>query len=543
MSSISDFLTGKLLVTNPAFAHMYFKNMQDNQFASQQQGVGSVLSNAIGSDPTGFAAPQQQQQVPMQENVSQAQPQQQYDFGPYTDAILAAAQQTGLDPNEIYQIAVRESGMDPNAQSPTGPQGIMQLSAAAAKDVGLDPDERFNPVKNILAGANYFKSLKEEFGDKAHLAYHDGPTAVRNGHASEEGLRYNASFSEPIFGQPHQLQMQAQGGSKFLPRPTIGGEGLLADDMDPVRRSYYHFIKKLVDSGDPYAIEMAQKLFEQQQEYALKSIDPTDTQKNMALTNLVPGSPEFSSAVLASMTKPATQINMGDSWRPSILTPSEQENFLGRTFAKGEPQPRWDKNGDIKVGAPQGTTEDQGKAAQFAAGLTSALNNILSAPSKSFDIAKNPRDFAGSILEDTGIPGISAIGTSMQSEAQQLYGQSKKEAIINLTHAMTGSGFSSDEEKMKTIAYIPNWGDSEPARLQKTSSLAVQLESLVHRAGAQATPELREAAKVVRQKLDSMVTAAKVKPSAPVQQQQAPVPVQQQMPALPSLPDGWSWSE
>src|SRR5580692_5452685 len=50
----------------------------------------------------------------------------------------AAGQRSGLPPTLIEAIAYLESWGDPKAESPTGPKGIMQISAATARTMGLN---------------------------------------------------------------------------------------------------------------------------------------------------------------------------------------------------------------------------------------------------------------------------------------------------------------------------------------------------------------------------------------------------------------------
>lgn len=105
------------------------------------------------------------------------------------NAIQSASNDTGLDPRVIKQVAIHESSLNPNAVSPTGPQGVMQLSHAAAVDSGINPDQRFNPEINISGGARYYKQQQDRFGkDRAYSAYHDGPSSVSSGKPiSKEG--------------------------------------------------------------------------------------------------------------------------------------------------------------------------------------------------------------------------------------------------------------------------------------------------------------------------------------------------------------------
>lgn len=97
----------------------------------------------------------------------------------FQDVISQAAQATGLDPRLIRAVAERESGMDPQAVSSAGAQGLMQLMPGTARDLGVQ--NSFNPAENALGGARYLKEMLSQFGGNLSLAlaaYNAGPDAV-----------------------------------------------------------------------------------------------------------------------------------------------------------------------------------------------------------------------------------------------------------------------------------------------------------------------------------------------------------------------------
>ena len=93
--------------------------------------------------------------------------------------IQRAAQENGLDPEQLRALIGIESGGDPNAVSPKGAMGMMQLMPGTAREMGVtDPND---PEQNINGGAKYFRQQVDRFGDPelAAAAYNAGPGAVQ----------------------------------------------------------------------------------------------------------------------------------------------------------------------------------------------------------------------------------------------------------------------------------------------------------------------------------------------------------------------------
>jgi len=97
-----------------------------------------------------------------------------------TALITQSAQDYNLDPSLVLAIAQRESGLNANAVSTAGAQGIMQLMPATARSLGVT--NPFDPAQNIPAGTRYLSQLINQFsGDivKGVAAYDWGPTSVQ----------------------------------------------------------------------------------------------------------------------------------------------------------------------------------------------------------------------------------------------------------------------------------------------------------------------------------------------------------------------------
>ena len=84
-----------------------------------------------------------------------------------------------------------ESRFRPDARSPKGAVGLLQVMPATAAILRLDASD---PAANVLAGARFLRAMLDRFGamDVALAAYNAGPAAVERagGAPSGETLRY-----------------------------------------------------------------------------------------------------------------------------------------------------------------------------------------------------------------------------------------------------------------------------------------------------------------------------------------------------------------
>ncbi|MGD9000118.1 MAG: membrane-bound lytic murein transglycosylase MltF [Granulosicoccaceae bacterium] len=81
----------------------------------------------------------------------------------YRKKFEAAAQKYGLDWSLLAAQAYQESHWRPHARSPTGVRGIMMLTLATAKEVGIK--SRLNVEQSIRGGARYLARLRDRLPD------------------------------------------------------------------------------------------------------------------------------------------------------------------------------------------------------------------------------------------------------------------------------------------------------------------------------------------------------------------------------------------
>lgn len=106
---------------------------------------------------------------------------------PYQGSVGELEASYSLPAGLIYGVMRQESAFDPDAQSPVGARGLMQLmpttASAAAKEASIEytADDIATPHVNMKIGAFYLSKLLKTFDGSLPLAvaaYNAGPTAV-----------------------------------------------------------------------------------------------------------------------------------------------------------------------------------------------------------------------------------------------------------------------------------------------------------------------------------------------------------------------------
>lgn len=109
-----------------------------------------------------------------------------------------AARRYSIDPRLLIAVARQESRFRPDAVSPAGARGVMQLMPATAAWLGVK--NAFDPRQNICGGAKYLKMLLDTFNGDISLslaAYNAGPGAVKKYRGSppyRETMKYVAAI-------------------------------------------------------------------------------------------------------------------------------------------------------------------------------------------------------------------------------------------------------------------------------------------------------------------------------------------------------------
>ena len=125
----------------------------------------------------------------------------------YSSQVLAAAQETSVDPALIHAVISVESGYNPAARSHAGAVGLMQLMPQTAERYGVT--NRLDPEQNIRGGARYLRDLKGMFSNNLQLvlaAYNAGENAVMKYGRRIPPYRETIAYVPKVMGHYKQLQ-------------------------------------------------------------------------------------------------------------------------------------------------------------------------------------------------------------------------------------------------------------------------------------------------------------------------------------------------
>lgn len=100
----------------------------------------------------------------------------------YSSLIAQAALDYGVDEKLLHAVIQAESAYNPDARSPVGAVGLMQLMPGTAERYGVRAEDRTDPAESIKGGARYLRDLLDMFGSDVRLAvagYNAGENAVK----------------------------------------------------------------------------------------------------------------------------------------------------------------------------------------------------------------------------------------------------------------------------------------------------------------------------------------------------------------------------
>lgn len=125
-----------------------------------------------------------------------------------TRTILAEAKAANLDPLLVLAVIHVESMFDPDALSPVGAVGLMQLLEPTMEEelkrTGHEKAEPNDPIANVKAGVRYLRRMVKKFGevDVALMAYNAGPGRI------VQYLRDQGAIPERFYEYPERVNRE-----------------------------------------------------------------------------------------------------------------------------------------------------------------------------------------------------------------------------------------------------------------------------------------------------------------------------------------------
>jgi membrane-bound lytic murein transglycosylase D len=122
----------------------------------------------------------------------------------YEPMIRAKLKAGGL-PEDMYYLALVESGFDPHAYSRAAAVGMWQFMTSTARDMGMRVDwwvdERRDPIRSTAGAVRFIRGLRDQFGSLylAAAAYNGGPGRVSRGLARYADDLENTAGDDAFF--------------------------------------------------------------------------------------------------------------------------------------------------------------------------------------------------------------------------------------------------------------------------------------------------------------------------------------------------------
>ena len=182
----------------------------------------------------------------------------------YTNYTRQRAAELGLDPNLAHALMLAESSGNPNAVSPVGATGLLQLMPDTARQLGVDPR---NPYQNIDGGLRYLKQNIDKYGIAGGLAaYNAGPGRVQKTDNFNQLPAETRNYVPKVMNMAADIAEKQQGTApKTLDIPTLMSgleKAKAAQDADSVKeingllmQKYQGALQKAQAANDAEAVQ------------------------------------------------------------------------------------------------------------------------------------------------------------------------------------------------------------------------------------------------------------------------------------------------
>jgi soluble lytic murein transglycosylase-like protein len=162
------------------------------------------------------------------------------------EMVNQSAKAHDVDPLLVHSIIQVESNYNPNAVSPKGAEGLMQLMPPTARMLGVG--NSFDPGENIEAGVKYLKQLQDIYKDDrlALAAYNAGPGAVNKFKGTVPPYPETQKYVESVgkrYGEARKASLEKASEQKEAVTHTAQGTEVGA----PTAEERYSKLEQFVD--------------------------------------------------------------------------------------------------------------------------------------------------------------------------------------------------------------------------------------------------------------------------------------------------------
>jgi membrane-bound lytic murein transglycosylase D len=148
------------------------------------------------------------------------------ELGTKYEPMIRAKMRDGGIPEDMYYLALVESGFDPNAYSRAAAVGMWQFMTSTARDMGMRVDwwvdERRDPMRSTTAAVRFIKGLREQFGSLylAAAAYNGGPGRIARGLTRYADALEGTTGDDLFFALAEKDYLRHERSSPRIPNAT-----------------------------------------------------------------------------------------------------------------------------------------------------------------------------------------------------------------------------------------------------------------------------------------------------------------------------------
>ncbi len=174
-----------------------------------------------------------------------------------SELVEKSAKAHNLDPLLVDSVIRVESGYNPNAVSPKGAQGLMQLMPPTARMLGVN--DSFDPAENIEAGVKYLKYLQDLYKDDrlALAAYNAGPAAVDR-YKQVPPYPETQKYVEQVGKKYGEARTAADKKAAAVPKPSVGAKLAVEAQTSPVEEEKHPQLEQFVDADGRLHLKTSQ---------------------------------------------------------------------------------------------------------------------------------------------------------------------------------------------------------------------------------------------------------------------------------------------